>query len=129
MPKDSDGSLATTPRVTLAELAAVLRLSRRGVQAMAAKGRLPGAARIGKLWTFDRAKIERFIVERELETACANETSTRGARPGGCEPPLTESNDEKALIRGISRLLGKSAATGSKRSKQPRGATARGDRA
>lgn len=50
-------------------------LSRRTVQAMAARGEIPGAAKFGKLWTFDRFKLTRWI--REKEQQCLR-TSTSG---------------------------------------------------
>jgi phage terminase Nu1 subunit (DNA packaging protein) len=42
-------------------------LSRRTVQAMAARGQIPGAAKFGKLWTFDRMKLARWIRDKERE--------------------------------------------------------------
>lgn len=42
-------------------------LSRRTVQAMAARGEIPGAAKFGKLWTFDRIKLARWIRDKEQE--------------------------------------------------------------
>lgn len=42
-------------------------LSRRTVQAMAARGEIPGAAKFGKLWTFDRMKLARWIHDKEQE--------------------------------------------------------------
>lgn len=42
-------------------------LSRRTVQAMAARGEIPGAAKLGKLWTFDRMKLARWIRDKEQE--------------------------------------------------------------
>lgn len=50
-------------------------LSRRTVQAMAARGEIPGAAKFGKLWTFDRLKLARWIREKEQE---CQKTSMRG---------------------------------------------------
>jgi Helix-turn-helix domain len=43
----------------------MLGISTRKVQEMAAAGRLPGAAKIDQLWTFDPAKIRAWILEQE----------------------------------------------------------------
>lgn len=42
-------------RIRLHEASALLGLSPRGAQAMAARGEIPGAAKIGRVWTFDAA--------------------------------------------------------------------------
>jgi Helix-turn-helix domain len=113
-------ALSLTPRLTVSELAAILRLTRRGVQSAAAAGRLPGAARIGKLWTFDQAKIERFIAERERAVVDANAAYARTRRPDGCEPPLSAMKAEKAYQRAISGALGRSAKPGPNRPRGPK---------
>lgn len=45
-------------------------LSRRAVQAMALRGQIPGAAKLGKLWTFDPLQLARWIRDKERE--CRN---------------------------------------------------------
>lgn len=40
-------------------------LTARGLQAMAARGEVPGAAKLGRVWTFDAAKLDRWIRARE----------------------------------------------------------------
>jgi predicted DNA-binding transcriptional regulator AlpA len=52
-------------RVRPADVARMSGVSTRKVQEMAAAGRLPGAARIDQLWTFDPAKIRAWILEQE----------------------------------------------------------------
>jgi len=37
------------------------------VQEMALRGELPGAARIGGVWTFDPVKLAAFVKQREVE--------------------------------------------------------------
>jgi len=56
-------------RIRATEVAALLGLTLRGVQALAARGALPGAAKIGTLWTFDPEKLRRFVAAREAECA------------------------------------------------------------
>ena len=53
--------LGMSPRIRAAEVAAILCVTPRAVQMMAAKGLLPGAAQIGKLWTFDLNQLKRHI--------------------------------------------------------------------
>jgi hypothetical protein len=65
-------------RIKTAEVALILGVSVRKVQAMAALAELPGGARIGNRWTFNEAKIREFIVEkeREIERKAVNEGKT-----------------------------------------------------
>ena len=42
-------------RVRLSAAVDATGLTARGVQAMAARGEIPGAAKIGRVWTFDAA--------------------------------------------------------------------------
>jgi excisionase family DNA binding protein len=59
---------ARPERIKTAEAALILSLSMRTVQSMAARGELPGAARIGPQWTFNEAKLREFIAYKERET-------------------------------------------------------------
>jgi excisionase family DNA binding protein len=47
--------------------AGILGVEVRTVQALAARGDLPGAAKIGGLWTFDEAALRQWIKEREAK--------------------------------------------------------------
>ncbi|MBS4017466.1 MAG: helix-turn-helix domain-containing protein [Dechloromonas sp.] len=107
-------------RIRAEEAAAMLGISHRGVQALAARGDLPGAAKIGTLWTFDPAKLRRFISEREAE--CLRKTSINAAESGGCAPPSGASNIEKAYERAMSKLRGDCAIRRSRRSRRRAGA-------
>lgn len=42
-------------------------LARRTIQKMAQRGEIPGAAKLGSTWTFDRAKLTRWIRNKERE--------------------------------------------------------------
>ncbi|WCT75935.1 helix-turn-helix domain-containing protein [Novosphingobium humi] len=53
-------------------------LSRRTVQSMAARGLIPGAAKLGKLWTFDRSKLGKWISDKERE-CLSRQISSSGA--------------------------------------------------
>jgi hypothetical protein len=45
----------------------MLGVSQRSVQGLARRGELPGAARIGGVWTFDAAGLTAFVTQRELD--------------------------------------------------------------
>lgn len=51
-------------RIRANQAAAILGMNKRTSQAMALRGELPGAAKIGGLWTFDEATLRSFIEER-----------------------------------------------------------------
>ena len=77
-------SEAAPERLLSSEVAAILRITPRTVQGMAARGELPGAARIGRNWTFSAEKLRRFIAERENEClTCAAPAISATARAKG----------------------------------------------
>ncbi|MFO1126344.1 MAG: helix-turn-helix domain-containing protein [Methylocystis sp.] len=92
-------------RIRSRDAAAMLGLSTHGTQALAARGELPGAAKIGQIWTFDPDKLRRFIEAKEAECASAN--VPRARVPIGCEPPPTDSPIKKAYERAMAKLLGR----------------------
>lgn len=59
--------MAMPERIRAADVARLTSLSVRGVQGLAARGKIPGAGKCGRLWTFDRLKVERWIREMEAE--------------------------------------------------------------
>jgi hypothetical protein len=101
-------------RIRSKEAAAILGLSRRGLQNQAQRGAVPGSAKIGGLWTFDRDKLDKFVADKEAE--CLNQTSTYAAASIGCEPPSRASNIAKAYERAMSKLRGSSATSVSTKS-------------
>ena len=54
-------------RVQSGAAARILGISKRTAQSMALRGELPGAARIGGLWTFDEDKLAAFVKQRERD--------------------------------------------------------------
>lgn len=68
--------------LTSAEVAQKLRFTVRGVNKMAAEGRLPGAAKVGRCWRFDRYKLAVYLKAQERRPIGWH-PSTKGARPGG----------------------------------------------
>src|SRR5579875_169344 len=91
-------------RVRAPEVAAMLGIGVRCVQKMAAAGRLPSAARIGKIWTFDPVRIRAYLAEAEAQ-ACQNAISISATGSGGLERHLPEGKSEKAYASAMSRLL------------------------
>lgn len=87
--------------LTSKEVAARLRLTVRGVNKMAARGRLPGAVKIGRLWRFDRFRLAGYIKANERRPSQWH-PSIRGERPIGAEPNGTVSSGDGRL----ERLLG-----------------------
>lgn len=51
-------------RIRSDQAAAILGIATRNVQAMALRGELPNAAKIGGVWTFDEAALRGYIAER-----------------------------------------------------------------
>ena len=58
---------APSPRIQSAAAARILGVARRTVQELALRGELPGAARIGGVWTFDAERLEAFVTQRERD--------------------------------------------------------------
>jgi hypothetical protein len=54
-------------RIQSAAAARILGVSRRSVQGLALRGELPGAARIGGVWTFDAERLTAFVRQRERD--------------------------------------------------------------
>ena len=55
-------------RIVIEDAVAILGLSGRMIQEMAQRGEIPGAAKFGRRWTFDVAKLRAMIADREQET-------------------------------------------------------------
>jgi ribosomal protein S14 len=55
-------------RIVVEDAITILGLSRRIIQEMAQRGEIPGAAKFGRRWTFDVAKLRAMIADKEQET-------------------------------------------------------------
>jgi excisionase family DNA binding protein len=70
----SDGSatvrIATgkPERITIERVSEILGLHKRTVQKMAQRGEIPGAAKIGRRWTFNEDKLRSYVRHKERET-------------------------------------------------------------
>jgi hypothetical protein len=58
---------APLPRIQSATAARILGVSQRSVEGLALRGELPGAARIGGVWTFDTERLVAFVKQRECD--------------------------------------------------------------
>jgi len=58
-------------------------LKLRQLQAMSARGEIPGAAKLGRTWTYDVRKLRTWVREQEAVTCQA--ISIGGAKSGGHE--------------------------------------------
>lgn len=56
-------------------------LTRRTVQNMAARGDIPGAAKLGHLWTFNRRAVERWITQQEQQCQKTSSSETELTMP------------------------------------------------
>jgi Helix-turn-helix domain len=65
--REPDGLRAASERGSSEEAMVILGLPRRTVQNMAARGELPGAAKLGRVWTFDLAKLRRHVTMKERQ--------------------------------------------------------------
>jgi excisionase family DNA binding protein len=69
-------------RVQSETIAQDLGVTPRMVRALAQRGELPGAAKIGSVWTFDREKVKAWLHRKEREAARCRVIST-GAKASG----------------------------------------------
>lgn len=67
-------------RIYIVEVAAILGIPMRSVQAMAARGRIPSAARVSKRWTFNERSVRDFLKSEELR--CQSEGQRPAAHSG-----------------------------------------------
>ena len=102
-------------RVRTKEASSILGVSHHVIIKMAAQGKLPGAAKIGGTWTFDREKLRRFIREKEYE--CQRKISISEMVSGGSLLPYAAGSIDTAYIQAMSKLRGKPVIKESKRSR------------
>ena len=69
----------TAERVQVDAVVHKTGLAKRTVQKMAQRGEIPGAAKLGSTWTFDRIKLARWIRSKERECQI---TSINAMAPG-----------------------------------------------
>lgn len=69
-------------RIQAPAAAAITGLSLWNIQRLAIRGEIPGAAKLGSRWTFNEAKLRRWITHREAE-ACRRIDTSAVARGTG----------------------------------------------
>lgn len=101
------GQPALTPeRIRAPAAAAILGVEVRTVQALAARGELPGAAKIGKLWTFDEPALRQWLKDR---STCPKDPLPRNTHTGaairfGRDLPLQVANSVRASEQALQKL-------------------------
>lgn len=93
-------------RIRADRAAIILGIEIRTVQALALRGELPGAAKIGGVWTFEEAALRNHIKER---TTCPRDrrplnTHTGEVASSGHASPLQVRNAEKAWQQTLREL-------------------------
>ncbi|API59560.1 hypothetical protein BSL82_09735 [Tardibacter chloracetimidivorans] len=88
-------------RVRIGELARMTGKTVRALQAMALRGEIPGCAKIGREWTFDRIKVRRWIIAAEAETC--QKTYTSVAKSTGSRYRWPVSSIDEAYERALSQ--------------------------
>ncbi len=93
-------------RVRSPVAAAILGVEVRTVQSLAARGELPGAVKIGKLWTFDESALRTWLRE---QAKCLTDQRRRNIPTGevrryGRDLPLQVANSVKACEQALQKL-------------------------
>jgi excisionase family DNA binding protein len=91
-------------RIQTPQVAAILGVTTKTVQDMAARGELPTAARIGRRWTFNEDAIRNLVraKERETQSTAANMRQWLMRRP----PPVAVSPPPSTIDEEYERLIG-----------------------
>ncbi|WP_394031729.1 helix-turn-helix domain-containing protein [Xanthobacter autotrophicus] len=92
-------------RIRVAKAASILGIKSRTVQSMAMRGELPGAAKIGGLWTFDEAALRAWIREKEQWLADRPPPPRHtGMEIDGRDLPLQVAKSVRACEQALQRL-------------------------
>lgn len=105
-------------RIKMARAIEITGEKERSLQAAAAAGAIPGAAKLCKCWTFDEHKLRRWIADKEREPCrrslqadedrgAKQRTRSSAARSGGRGFRSPAKSSEEAYQRAMSGLLGK----------------------
>ena len=85
-------------RVRPADVVRMTSLSLRQVQSMAASGKIPGAAKLGGVWTFDPAQVRAWIRAEERRACRAVDISSSGAT-FGLDASVSSGREYKRSLR------------------------------
>lgn len=72
----------TAERVQVNAVVRQTGLAKRTIQKMAQRGDIPGAAKLGSTWTFDRVKLARWIRNKERECQITSINAAAFGMPG-----------------------------------------------
>lgn len=100
-----------TDRIRVPEVCAITGMQPRQVQAMAKGNKIPSSAQFGRVWTFDRAVIEKWKRAKERPT-WQTIISTSEARPGGVASSLPGKTYAEAYERHLRLKRGSGSASG-----------------
>jgi hypothetical protein len=89
-----------TERIRVSKASGILGVSVRALQDMAARGEVPSAAKIGRVWTFNEAALRRFVRQKEGEASC-RKTFTAVAGSGGRESKSADTKYERAYTQHV----------------------------
>lgn len=107
-----------TERIKATKAAEVLGVSKRLVTLMASRGDLPGAAKIGSLWTFDKNKLQEYVTQKENECLkIKTKISYAGTGNITSEPMLRANSSRGRYEQAMSKLRGLSETSSSKKRK------------
>lgn len=91
-------------RIKLRDAAAILGGNMRTVQALAARGQIPGASKLGGLWYFDEAAFRKWVKDGERCQQRHQNTHIGGEGPYGLDSPLQEENIARACAQMTQKL-------------------------
>src|SRR5262245_6548951 len=95
--------------------AAILGLSKRKAQDMAARAEIPGVAKMGRVWTFDIEKLRRHVRLKERQAwqnGKHRPDATGEAMPFGAGPRSMAEKSDGRFTRVTQRLRGQGARRG-----------------
>ena len=98
---DSGLPSAQPERIRTPRAASILGLSVRAVQNMAAQGKIPGAAKMGAIWTYDEVKLRNWIRELEEKTQRCRPTFIVAMASGGRGSKSAEWIDDEVYERAL----------------------------
>lgn len=98
---------AVSERVRADRAACILGVERRTVQSLAQRGQLPGAAKVGRIWTFNELALRNWLAGKAAE--CENKNVRQSGATGvvtrsGVGSSSTATSIEKAYEQALSNL-------------------------
>lgn len=87
-------------RCRIAEACSITGLPIRTMQHLSARGKVPGAAKLGSAWTYDQVRLRCWVREREEAVEC-QATSTAGEGRGGRASRFKAATTDEAYERAL----------------------------